>query len=112
MNYKNSGGTNITPLISSMILLSARLSMDKKKLLTQSIKLSSRAPRKILINTVKVFQPKAKPKTASKAKPKTASKAKPKTASKAKPKTERKAKPKTASKAKKMKGGGSQEFFE
>ena len=112
MNYKNSGGTNITPIISSMILLSARLSMDKKKLLTQSIKLSSRAPRKILINTVKVFQRKAKPKTANKAKPRTASKAKPKTASKAKPKTASKAKPKTASKAKKMKGGGSQEFFE
>ena len=105
MNYKNSGGTNITPIISSMILLSARLSMDKKKLLSQSIKLSSRAPRNILLNTVKVFQPKAN-------KSKTESKAKSKTESKAKSKTESKPKPKTESKAKKMKGGGSQEFFE
>ena len=102
MKYNNSGGTNITPLISSMILLSARISMDHKKLLSQSIKLSSRAPKKILLNTVKVFQPKLKPER----------KAKPKTERKAKPKAERKAKPKTERKAKKMKGGGSQEFFE
>mgnify|MGYP006127128433 CR=1 FL=1 len=96
MNYKNSGGTNITPIISSMILLSARISMDHKKLLSQSIKLSSRAPKKILLNTVKVFQPKLKLKPERKAKPK----------------AERKAKPKAERKAKKMKGGGSQEFFE
>ena len=104
MNYKNSGGTNITPIISSMILLSARLSTDKKKLLTQSIKLSSRAPRKILINTVKVFQPKAKSTTERKAKSTTERKAK--------STTERKAKSTTERKAKKMKGGGSEEFFE
>ena len=116
---KITGGTNISPLISSVILASARLSIDKRKLISDGIKKSASAPKNILKKTISVFdiskfakktsKPKTtKPKTAKPktAKPKTTKPktAKPKTA---KPKT---TKPKTTKP--KMKGGGSKEFFE
>jgi len=116
---KITGGTNISPLISSVILASMRLSVDKRKLVSDGIKKSASAPKDILKKTISVFdiskfvknkttKPKTtKPKTT---KPKTT---KPKTT---KPKT---TKPKTTKTTKttkstkpKMKGGGSKEFFE
>jgi carbohydrate-binding DOMON domain-containing protein len=117
---KITGGTNISPLISSVILASMRLSVDKRKLVSDGIKKSASAPKDILKKTISVFdiskfiknkttKPKTtKPKTTKPktTKPKTT---KPKTT---KPKT---TKPKTT-KPKitkpKMKGGGSKEFFE
>jgi len=48
MRNKISGGINISPLISSMILLSARLSLDKRNLMTESAKLSTKTPKKKL----------------------------------------------------------------
>ena len=107
---KITGGTNISPLISSVILASMRLSVDKRKLVSDGIKKSTSAPKNILKKTISAFdmskfiknkttKPKTtKPKTT---KPKTT---KPKTT---KPKT---TKPKTTKP--KMKGGGSKEFFE
>ena len=71
MKNKISGGTNISPLISSMILLSARLSMDKQKLMTDSVKLSTKAPKKILLKTVNILtykKPPVKPEPVKKVK--------------------------------------------
>lgn len=97
MRNKISGGTNISPLISSMILLSARLSMDKQKLMTDSVKLSTRAPKKILLKTVNVLtykKPPVKPEPVKKVK------------------STKKSKPDKKKKSKKMKGGGREDFFE
>lgn len=97
MRNKISGGTNISPLISSMILLSARLSMDKQKLMTDSVKLSTRAPKKILLKTVNVLtykKPPVKPEPVKKVK------------------STKKSKPEKKKKSKKMKGGGREDFFE
>lgn len=110
MRNKISGGTNISPLISSMILLSARLSMDKRKLMTDSVKLSTRAPKKILLKTVNVLtykKPPVKPEPVKKVK----------STKKNKPKKEKtpvtvKSKKPAKKKSKKMKGGGRQDFFE
>jgi hypothetical protein len=106
MKNKISGGTNISPLISSMILLSARLSMDKRKLMTDSIKLSTKAPKKILLKTVNVLTYKKSP-----VKPEPVKKVK--STKKSKPKKEKKpVTVKSKKKSKKMKGGGRQDFFE
>jgi carbohydrate-binding DOMON domain-containing protein len=120
---KITGGTNISPLISSVILASMRLSADKRKLVSDGIKNSASAPKNILKKTIsaldiskfvkdkttKTIEPKTtKPKTTKPktTKPKTT---KPKTT---KPKTTnpKTTKPKTTKP--KMKGGGSKEFFE
>ena len=110
MKNKISGGINISPLISSLILLSARLSMDKRKLMTDSVKLSTRAPKKILMKTVNVLtykKPPVKPEPVKKVK----------STKKSKPKKEKnpvtiKSKKSAKKKSKKMKGGGRQDFFE
>jgi|SRR5210317_1037210 hypothetical protein len=111
MSNKISGGTNISPLISSMILLSARLSMDKRKLMTDSIKLSTKAPKKILLKTVNILtykKPPVKPEPVKKVKSTKKSKSK----KGKKPVTVKSKKPVKKTKSKKMKGGGRQDFFE
>jgi hypothetical protein len=111
MSNKISGGTNISPLISSMILLSARLSMDKRKLMTDSIKLSTKAPKKILLKTVNILtykKPPVKPEPVKKVK----STKKNKLKKEKKPVTVKSKKPVKKTKSKKMKGGGRQDFFE
>jgi len=111
MINKISGGTNISPLISSMILLSTRLSMDKGKLMTDSVKLSTRAPKKILLKTVNILtykKPHVKPEPVKNVK--STKKSKPN-----KEKTNVNVKSKKSvkkNKSKKMKGGGKQDFFE
>lgn len=114
MINKISGGTNISPLISSMILLSTRLSMDKGKLMTDSVKLSTRAPKKILLKTLNILtykKPHVKPEPVKKVKNvKSTKKSKPN-----KEKTNVNVKSKKSvkkNKSKKMKGGGKQDFFE
>ena len=116
---KITGGTNISPLISSVILASMRLSVDKRKLVSDGIKKSTSAPKNILKKTISAFDMSKfiKNKTTKTTKPKTT---KPKTAKTTKPKTTKPmtTKPKTAKATKpkttkpKMKGGGSKEFFE
>ena len=111
MRNKISGGTNISPLISSMILLSARLSMDKRKLMTDSVKLSTKAPKKILLKTVNILtykKPPVKPEPVMKVKSTKKSKSK----KEKKPVTVKSKKPVKKTKSKKMKGGGRQDFFE
>lgn len=111
MRNKISGGTNISPLISSMILLSARLSMDKRKLMTDSVKLSTKAPKKILLKTVNILtykKPPIKPEPVKKIK----STKKRKSKKEKKPVTVKSKKPVKKTKSKKMKGGGRQDFFE
>lgn len=114
MRNKISGGTNISPLISSMILLSARLSMDKRKLMTDSVKLSTKAPKKILLKTVNILtykKPPVKPEPVKKVKSTKKSKSK----KEKKPvtiKSKKPEKPVRKTKSKKMKGGGRQDFFE
>ena len=106
MRNKISGGTNISPLISSMILLSARLSMDKRKLMTDSAKLSAKAPKKILLKTVNILtykKPPVKPEPVKKVKS---------TKKEKKPVAVKSKKPAKKTKSKKMKGGGKQDFFE
>ena len=114
---KITGGTNISPLISSVILASVRLSIDKRKLLSTGIEKTISVPKKILKNSVNMFNIsgliKNKEKQQVKPKAKTVSKSKAKTVSKPKAKTVSKPKAKTVSKSKtKMNGGGSKEFFE
>ena len=114
--YKITGGTNISPLISSVILASMRLSVDKRKLVSDGIKKSASATKDILKKTISAFDiskfvknKTTKPKTTKTTKPKTTKTTKPKTTkpNTTKPKT---TKPKTTKS--KMKGGGSKEFFE
>ena len=107
MRNKISGGTNISPLISSMILLSARLSMDKRKLMTDSVKLSTKAPKKILLKTVNILTYKKPP-----VKPEPVKKVKSKSKKEKKPVAVKSTKPAKKTKSKKMKGGGRQDFFE
>ena len=108
---KITGGTNISPLISSVILASMRLSVDKRKLVSDGIKKSTSAPKNILKKTISAFDMSKfiKNKTTKTTKPKTTKPmtTKPKTT---KPKTAKATKPKTNKP--KMKGGGSKEFFE
>jgi hypothetical protein len=111
MRNKISGGTNISPLISSMILLSARLSMDKRKLMTDSVKLSTKAPKKILLKTVNILTYKKPPVKLEPVK-KVKSTKKSKSKKEKKPVTIKSKKPAKKTKSKKMKGGGRQDFFE
>ena len=114
MRNKISGGTNISPLISSMILLSARLSMDKRKLMTDSVKLSTKAPKKILLKTVNILTYK-KPPVKSEPVKKVKSTKKSKSKKEKKPVTIKSKKPEKTvrkTKSKKMKGGGREDFFE
>ena len=102
MRNKISGCTNISPLISSMILLSTRLSMDKKIPMREGVKLSKKAPKKILLKTVNILtykKPPIKPEPVKKVK----------STKKSKPKKEKKP---VTNKSKKMKGGGREDFFE
>jgi hypothetical protein len=139
MINKISGGINITPLISSIIILSTRLSVDKRKLIKDSAKLSTRAPKKILLNTLNVLTYKKQPlnqepiKTIKQSKPKPSKKNETIKQSKPKPskknETIKQSKPKPSKKnetikqskqhlvksrkpTKKMKGGNNKDFFE
>jgi len=139
MINKISGGINITPLISSIIILSTRLSVDKRKLIKDSAKLSTRAPKKILLNTLNVLTYKKQPLNQEPIKTIKQSKQKPskknETIKQSKPKPSKKnetikqSKPKPSKKnetikkskqhlvksrkpTKKMKGGNNKDFFE
>jgi len=111
MINKISGGINITPLISSIIILSTRLSVDKRKLIKDSAKLSTRAPKKILLNTLNVLTYKKQPlnqepiKTIKQCKPKPSKKNE--TIKQSKPHLVKSRKP-----TKKMKGGNNKDFYE
>ena len=110
---KITGGTNISPLISSVILASMRLSVDKRKLVSDGIKNSTSAPKNILKKTISAFNISkiVKNKTTKTTKPKTTKPktTKPKTT---KPKTTKPKTTKPKTTKPKMKGGGSKEFFE
>jgi len=125
MINKISGGINITPLISSIIILSTRLSVDKRKLIKDSAKLSTRAPKKILLNTLNVLTYKKQPLNQEPIKTIKQSKQKPskknETIKQSKPKPSKKNETIKQSKqhlvksrkpTKKMKGGNNKDFFE
>ena len=105
------GGTNISPLLSAIVLSVLRLTAEKKKLIKDiSYNTIVKLPKKVIksIKPINATPTKAKPAKPTKAKPAKPTKAKPAKPTKAKPAKPTKAKPLK----RKFKGGGAAEFFE
>ena len=113
------GGTNISPLLSAIVLSVLRLTAQKKILIKDiSYNTIVKLPKNVIksIKHINATPTKAKPAKPTKAKPAKPTKAKPAKPTKAKPAKPTKAKPAKPTKAKplkrKFKGGGAAEFFE